>query len=126
MGNKTKTYQIDDILKGYNDSDKLTNLYSDLRNDIILQEPIWKSDKDMVTIINSQRNSHYGWELYEVNNSLLMLEYFGRWQGYAHESRYAPSVKEASLHAIRLTINNSNAQLEEGIEKIISKYPNDS
>ena len=122
----SKEYVIDDILEGYNNYDKLRKIYADLRQRVLVGEPIQSSSEPFITLkFPNWRSGNYGWELYSVNGSSLVLEYFGRWSGYANEMGCPPGPKEASLHHMRLTIHNSKPALEQQIGEILSQYPRD-
>ncbi len=126
MVSEPKIYELDDVLNGFNDFHKLKNLYSDLRDNVIGQNPIQECNANIITLnSNGHRGGQYGWELYAIDASLLMLEYFGSWKGYGTR-RWAPPVKEANLDKVRLTIHNSCEELELAIEEVIAKYPRES
>lgn len=128
-----KTFVVDDILRGYNDSMKLHSIYDDLKKGPLSVSPIQESAKPLIFLgPPNWRYGNYGWELYDLNPTLLMLEYFGRWTGYAHErdvplkpGEKAESGERAPLSELRLTIHNSKKELENSIEEIIAKYPRD-
>ena len=130
MSDKPKIYEIDDLLKGYTNYDKLKKLYHDLRKNILISGPMQTSKEERLIYLTDPnwRGGSYGWELYSVNSSLIALEYHGEWRGYAHENfREQPNItKESHVERIKLTIHNSNKNLESKIEEIISKYPSSS
>lgn len=119
-----KTYVLDTILRGYNSRSKLRDIYKDLRESILPFPPTQTSDEPLLTLQDPNwRRGNYGWELYLLPQSAVMVEYFGVWRGYPHETPNPPAPKDAEIHKLKLTIHNSNPDLEKEIESIIDKYP---
>ena len=124
MANEPKTYMIDDIQNGYNNFDKLREIYREIREKVLTGNPVQTSDMPLLTIYKcaNSRPGNYGWELYLLNSSSLILEYYGDWTGYGSETRIPPAPENAKLSKLKITINNSEKSLEEKIEGIISRY----
>lgn len=123
MVDELKIYSVNNILKGYTDYHKLSNIYSDLKKEVLTEDPIQESPNNLISIEGTRRSGSYGWKLFEIEDSLIMLEYAGEWEGYAHQSIDRPAIDKEFLSFLNLTIHNSNNTLEDTIEKILSKYP---
>jgi hypothetical protein len=131
------TYNIDDVFEGYNNHEKLLKIYNDFRKEIATGEPIQSSPINLVSInsMSCERVGNYGWQLFQIKESFLMLEYFGFWNGSASESRRSPvlgkslsqkiSMWEAPHHII-ITAHNSTSELDGKIRDIITRYPRES
>ena len=125
---KPKVYDIDNVLRGYNDFNKLANIYLDLRRKVLQSEPVQRLSTSTITITwPNWRGGRYGWELYKQNNSVVMLEMFMGGSGYK-DATNSPIIidKESHLNGLRVTVHNSNPEIEDGIEAIISRYPRES
>jgi len=121
-----KVFEIDSVQEGYNNYEKLQGIYRALRAEVLPQEPFQRTVPDIITIRDwNWRGGQYGLEMYalEGSSTIVALEYFGSWDGYAPGSCHAPPLTEARLHQINLTVHSSNADLEEKIGEIISRYP---
>ena len=118
-------YELDNILNGSRGFNKLKDIYLNLKEFLIPFEPIQKSTPNTVTINDYERGLHYCWELYNVKDSFLMIEFYGNWNGYANESSIAPSPdsNSAYLSGMRLTIHNPNIIIRDDLEEILEKYP---
>ena len=128
------TIEIDNILHGYNDFNKIPDVYSKLRKEVFPQSPIQKSPKNLVVISTNHggRNGSYEWELYVVKNGLVLMEAFGSWDGYGKiiQPRIDGGNKQFdrfySWHKLKLTLHPGNSDLENKINNIISEFPRDS
>lgn len=118
--NKT-TYKIGDINNKYDIFPELNHLHEDIQ-DKFQEKPIQESELSLAIIKNSNRISHYRWEMYQIKDSLLMIECFGTWKGYSHESPEAPKIKYSEMHKLKITIHNPDKIIEESIDELISKY----
>ena len=127
FGRIGKIYRLDDILEGYNDFEKLGRLYNDLGKKVLKEEPIMKSPEKVTTIEDTVRGYRYGWKLFETKDSfedsLVMVEYKGSWSGFASEQKNPPSPEDAYISKLSIALIDSNEELEEKIEDIISRYP---
>lgn len=122
---KPAVIEINDQLGGYSESDKLRDVYRDLRRNVLTTDPIQKSTRPFVNP-PGHVSGHYGWELYEVDDSLVMLEYFGGWTGHCwqfRENSPPPSHKDSWLHHITLTVHRPRKRVLEQVDKVVSKYP---
>lgn len=112
--------EVDDTLNGYNTFHKVREVYRGLRERVFVQEPIQSSQEPLITLTSpNDRRGNYGWELYQQGESLCVLEYFGRWTAYAHESRWCPKPEEAALKLLRITIHNDDGSVRKSIEKTL-------
>ena len=119
--------EIDDILEGYTSYEKIRKVYSELRKKVFSQAPIQFSPEPLIHLTyNNERGGNYGWEIYQQENKLCVMKYFGRWTGYAHESRSPPSSEKANLNLLKLTMHPENHDLERRINEIISEFPKES
>ncbi len=115
-------YTVDDIMRGYNDWDKLNNVYKDLRD--VLGEPVFESNGNLVLVSGSHRKAGYGWEIYDIEQNLVLLEYLNNWEGYAHEPYNMPRPSTGGFTmTIGLTLRKTDKKLERRIERIFNKYP---
>ena len=81
-----KEYIIDSVLEGCHDFEKLKNIYSDLKKDVIKEDPIQCVDEALITIQKPNwRGISYLWELYSLEeNGSIMIEAFGGTEGYSN------------------------------------------
>ncbi|MBT3407864.1 hypothetical protein HOK68_02940 [Candidatus Woesearchaeota archaeon] len=122
MKNEPKVFEISDYLKNYNRLDYLNKFYALLKEKVLTEDPVQKTEEGLVQIIETRRFHSYGMELYNLNNSILVLEYSGMWTGYAHENKFPPELKDANISGLRLTIHNSNEELEKQIKETIKYF----
>jgi len=126
MTGGTKVYGIDSVLEGYHDFDKLRNIYKELR-EILPEQPGLQSQEDLLVHGRVPHvDGNYGWELFQTNEGLVVLEHYGRWTGYGQESVRPPEPKDAWLQFLRVSLLPPQPNLQERIEKILVKYPKES
>ena len=119
----TRRYEIDNVLNGYNDYDKLRNIYADLRR--VLPTPSQEASDQLTTIDrNRWAGSNYMWELFKTPQNTIILERWGL-KTPCNPGKPVP-VEEDHLHALHLTLHHHEPALEAGIEAIIAKYPRES
>src|SRR3989344_7486354 len=97
---KSRVWFIDDVHKGYNDSDKIKRIYSDLRKDVLVGAPVQSSGDFFMEVaersgVSFPTGCHgglvfsrggpigsYCWEVYNTRaSSLAVVELIGRWTG---------------------------------------------
>ncbi len=120
-----KTYKIDGLLKGYSSPSKCRDIYNELKDSILLEDPIQKSDGLTIKLSSSygnHRDGEYGWELYSLDTCMFVLEYRGIWNGYAFDG-LKPKPEDAELKSLKLTIHGNDSELENKIDELIEKYP---
>lgn len=91
-------------------------------------EPIQKSSEPLITHneIDCGRRGNYGFELYALpEGTLLLLEYWGNWKGYAAETQHPPEIANADLNEIHLTLHNPTPELESIIKRLIKNIPHE-
>ena len=134
MDKDAKIIEIDDIQYGYNHFDKLKNLASDIKKEIIKTKPIRVSDDSILKVFDDSLKGlliseefvielPYSWELYHLDNShVIMLEYKLRKEGIGRHT--APlKLKRDSFTRLKLTLHPADKDIENKIEKILAKYP---
>ncbi len=124
MAENFRRYQINDILNGYNDYDKLPKIYKEVK-EILPETPIQFSDEPFFIRGNGSGdvNGNYGWELYQTEGGIFMLEFYGRWGGYAGGNRPHDTPEQRGLYHLTLTLHPPQPDLEKRIEKVLAKYP---
>ncbi len=125
---KPKIIEIDDNLCGYSDRNKIKKVYDALREEIPKSSLLQVSPNALVTIrsSDSERGSGYEWELYKIDEALILLEAWGYWQGYAPRGTPQPklsdklsSIYAENWHSLKLTIHNDKSGIENRLKKII-------
>lgn len=117
-----KKIEIDNVLGGHNSDDKLSYIYQDLRKEVLVEEPVWSSPQGLIIIDNSFRKGDYHAELFRTSDYEIMLEGFGRWEGYANQREF-PKLGDRYFWGLTLTIFNGGIEIKKSIENIISRYP---
>jgi hypothetical protein len=121
-----RVYNIDDRIGGFNSSDKLRNLYAELRKHVFTKKHLHKSPESLITLsFPNYRDGNYGWELHD-RPVFSMIEYFGSWTGYAHEIRFAgdgpPGIEGQNLKHLRISLyNEPQPKTITKIEELIAK-----
>lgn len=124
--------EVDDILRGCNDSHKIRDIYLELKRKVLKVKPIQTSPNGLVTIdsFSFERKGSYEWELYQMEDSLILLEAFGYWKGYAPRGCPQPKLMDKtpsryadSWNCLRLTIHNPTGETISRIEKILANFP---
>jgi hypothetical protein len=121
--NLSKTYVLNDLLNGYHSYDKLSNIYKDLQKELLPVKPLHESLDSLVTIKTTWRGAQYGWQLFAIDESVLLIEYYGRWQGYASDPLTAPHITKSSLNKLSITLHNPKDIFTKKIEDILKNYP---
>ena len=127
---KISIVEVNDLLKGYNVWNKVREVYIEIKKELDLKIPLVKSKDAMVTIEDpNYRGKSCRWEMYQKNNSTILLEIFGEIHTYArpHEyNRLDLSLENASAQRLKITIAPSNNDISDTINKILEKYPENS
>jgi len=120
-----KVYEVDGILEGYSNRDKLTSLYNNLLEEVLISEPLHRHGPTArIGRTDRSRKGSYYWELHEVEESLITLEMHGDWTGHANQRATLPATSDW-LHYLKITIHHSKPNLESQIKEIISRYSRD-
>ena len=123
---KPKVYDIDDILYGLNNFNKLKRLHAELKASVLPQDPISTSSLPLATRFDSgDIAGSYGWEIYSSGTTFIMLEYVWDWRvmGGFHPPHPASIQEARTLKNIRISIYPSNPAIEATLEAVIEKYP---
>jgi len=124
MEKTTQVIRIDNILDGFSDFSKLNNIYAALRKEILTSSPIQKSNAPLITLHDPNwRRGSYGWELFEQEHVLYMIEFFNGDDGYSKASDLPIDPRTESFDFLILTIHNGNKNIRKSIEEIILRFP---
>jgi len=124
---KPRVIEIDDILRGYNDFNKLTNIYLQLRERVFTSEPMQLSRDPLINLKSPNwRGGSYGWELHQTGIGLCMLEYFCRSDGYSDANQLPKRPGVSSLVELRITIHNDDGSLRKTIDDVVSQFPREA
>jgi hypothetical protein len=120
---KVKKFEITDLLRGYNDFDKVGNFYRDLRTS--LGQPVFTSPRNLVIINNSHRSYGYTFQLFRGDIDLVSIELFSHWTGYSHEYSMQPSLDQPTTHffGLDVTLSEEEGRIIGEIMNLNKKYP---
>ena len=123
--------EVDDVLRGYNSFDKLSEIYSRIREEVLILEPIQVSQNGLVCIRDtSHRDGSYELEIYNLEGGIAVIEAWGSWKGYANESTRQPRIREVreglGFGNLRITLHGGANKRSKDIEGIIADFPSKS
>jgi|GEM_PF-6643550 len=105
------------------DPGRTSALYKTLRE--ILPPPVLVStgpDGETSFVPRAERyhelGNQYGWELFKVEGSVVMLEYHAWWGNGFRVGQQPPAPQEAQLSSLRVTLHDPTPELEQRIEKL--------
>ena len=130
---KVIVIKVDDILRGYNDHNKLPKIYSRIRKEVLKSKPIQTSPRGLVVIEDSFRRGSYECEIYNVDWSDVVIEARGSWNGYAPISqqtkiKLGPNQKNHFYFwsRLKITLHNKAQKHKKSIENIIADFPREA
>ena len=123
---KTQVIEIDDILKGYNNFDKIRDIYQLLNKEVFRGEPIQESDDPLALLHNMTReiNAGYAYKLFAVDKGVILVDAFAL-PGTVLKSRFSKLNlgEDTGVWYMRLTLHNIEDKTKNSIEEIISRFP---
>lgn len=117
--------EFNDILNGYNSFDKVGNVYKDMIKELEPEKKAQSDENDRLICLKwpNWRGGNYNWQLFKKDDSLLIMEFYGDWKGYAHESNMPPKIGEHGYRHGRITVMPPNEKIQESIVRVLEKYP---
>ncbi len=109
-------------IRYYGTTQDMHNFYLLLRKELLTSEPVQISSPDLFFGIvgSGHRGSHYGWELYHIGETTVLLEYADSWNGMSR-MREAPRPEHAALSRLGVSFHPPNKELNAGLEAILGK-----
>ena len=123
---KTHVIKIDDILNGYNNFEKLRDIYQLLNKEVFRGEPIQESDDPLALLDNMTKEVHagYAYKLFAVDKGVILVDAFASSETVL-KSRFSKLNlgEDTGVWHMRLTLYNVEDKTKNSIEEIISRFP---
>lgn len=110
-------------IRYYGTTQDLHDFYLLLRKELLPSEPVQVSAPDLFFGIvgSGHRGSHYGWELYRVDETMVLVEYADSWNGMSRRQREASGPEHTALSRLGVSFHPPNKELNAGLETILGK-----